>query len=34
MLSDAIGRPFALTVLRSKALVDVIVTPEELRGDR
>jgi S1-C subfamily serine protease len=33
MLGDAIGRPLALTVLRSEALVDVIVTPEELRGD-
>src|SRR5580700_1246025 len=32
MLGDAIGRPLALTVLRSEALVDVIVTPEELRG--
>jgi S1-C subfamily serine protease len=33
MLGDAIGHPLALTVLRSEALVDVIVTPEELRGD-
>jgi S1-C subfamily serine protease len=33
MLGDAIGQPLALTVLRSDALVDVIVTPEELRGD-
>jgi S1-C subfamily serine protease len=33
MLGDAIGLPLALTVLRSEALVDVIVTPEELRGD-
>jgi S1-C subfamily serine protease len=33
MLGDAIGEPLALTVLRSEALVDVIVTPEELRGD-
>ena len=33
MLDDAIGQPLALTVLRSEALVDVIVTPEELRGD-
>ena len=33
MLGDAIGRPLALTVLRSEALVDVIATPEELRGD-
>jgi S1-C subfamily serine protease len=32
MLGDAIGQPLALTVLRSEALVDVIVTPEELRG--
>jgi S1-C subfamily serine protease len=33
MLGDAIGQPLALTVLRSGALVDVIVTPEELSGD-
>jgi S1-C subfamily serine protease len=33
MLGDAIGHPLALTVLRSEALVDVIATPEELRGD-
>jgi S1-C subfamily serine protease len=33
MLGDAIGEPLALTVLRSEALVDVIATPEELRGD-
>jgi S1-C subfamily serine protease len=33
MLGDAIGQPLALTVLRSDALLDVIVTPEELRGD-
>jgi S1-C subfamily serine protease len=33
MLGDAIGQPLALTVLRSEALVDVIVTPEELSGD-
>jgi S1-C subfamily serine protease len=33
MLGDAIGAPLALTVLRSEALVDVIATPEELRGD-
>ncbi len=33
MLGDAIGQPLALTVLRSEAHVDVIVTPEELRGD-
>jgi len=33
MLGDAIGQPLALTVLRSDALVDVIATPEELRGD-
>ena len=33
MLGDAIGRPLALTVLRSEALVDVIATPEELRSD-
>jgi S1-C subfamily serine protease len=30
MLADAIGRPLALTVLRSGALVDVIAVPEEL----
>jgi S1-C subfamily serine protease len=30
MLGDAIGRPLALTVLRSDALVDVIATPVEL----
>jgi S1-C subfamily serine protease len=33
MLGDAIGQPLALTVLRSEALVDVVATPEELRGD-
>jgi S1-C subfamily serine protease len=33
MLGDAIGQPLALTVLRSEALVDVIATPAELRGD-
>ncbi len=33
MLGDAIGQPLSLTVLRSEALVDVIATPEELRGD-
>jgi S1-C subfamily serine protease len=33
MLGDAIGQPLALTVLRSEALVDVIVTPEELPGE-
>ena len=33
MLGDAIGRPLAMTVLRSEALVDVIATPEELRAD-
>jgi S1-C subfamily serine protease len=33
MLGDAIGQPVTLTVLRSDALVDVVVTPEELRGD-
>ncbi len=33
MLGDAIGQPLALNVLRSGALVDVIVTPEELRGE-
>jgi S1-C subfamily serine protease len=30
MLADAIGRPLALTALRSDALVDVIATPVEL----
>jgi S1-C subfamily serine protease len=33
MLGEAIGRPLALTVLRSEALVDVLARPEELRGD-
>ena len=33
MLGDAIGQPLTLTVLRSEALVDVTVTPEELGGD-
>ncbi len=33
MLGNAIGRPLALTLLRSEALLDVVVTPEELRGD-
>ena len=33
MLGDAIGRPLALTVFRSEALVDVIVRPEELHGE-
>ena len=33
MLGDAIGQPLTLTVLRSQGLVDVIVSPEELRGD-
>jgi S1-C subfamily serine protease len=33
MIGDAIGAPLALTVLRSEALVDVIVSPEELRAD-
>jgi len=33
MLGDAIGQPLALTLLRSEVLVDVIVTPEELRSD-
>ena len=33
MLGDAIGQPLALTVLRSEALVDLVVTPEELRGN-
>lgn len=31
MLGDAIGQPLALTLLRSDALVDATVTPEELR---
>jgi S1-C subfamily serine protease len=30
MLADAIGKPLAITVLRSDALVDVIATPVEL----
>jgi S1-C subfamily serine protease len=33
MFGDAIGQPLALTVLRSEALVDVMVTPEELRNE-
>ena len=33
MLGDAIGQALALTVIRSDAFVDVIVTPEELHGD-
>jgi S1-C subfamily serine protease len=33
MLGDAIGQPLVLTVLRSEALVDVIVTPDELRAN-
>ena len=33
MLGDAIGQPLALTVLRAEALVDVVVTPDELRAD-
>ena len=33
MIGDAIGEPLALTVLRSEALVDVIVSPEELKAD-
>jgi S1-C subfamily serine protease len=33
MLGDAIGRPLALTVLRSEAPVDVMATPEELRDE-
>jgi S1-C subfamily serine protease len=33
MLGDAIGRPLALTVLRSEALVDVIAVPVELHAD-
>ncbi len=32
MLGDAIGRPLALTVLRSEALVDVIAIPVELNA--
>jgi S1-C subfamily serine protease len=31
MLADAIGQPLPITVLRGEALVDVIVTPAELR---
>jgi S1-C subfamily serine protease len=34
MLGDAIGQPLVLTVLRAETLVDVIVTPDELRADR
>jgi hypothetical protein len=30
MFADAIGRPLALTVLRSDILVEVIATPVEL----
>jgi S1-C subfamily serine protease len=33
MLGEAIGRPLSLSVLRSEALVDVIVIPQELPGD-
>ena len=33
MLGDAIGQPLALTVLRSESLLDLVVTPEEFRGD-
>jgi S1-C subfamily serine protease len=33
MIGDAIGHALTLTVLRSGALVDVIVSPEELRGE-
>jgi len=33
MLGDAIGQPLALTVIRSEALLDVTVTPEELPSD-
>jgi len=33
MIGDAIGEPLALTVLRSEALVDAIVSPEELGAD-
>ncbi len=33
MLGDAIGQPLALTALRSDALVDVVATPVELRGE-
>jgi S1-C subfamily serine protease len=33
MLGDAIGQPLALTVVRSETLIDVVVTPEELRGE-
>jgi S1-C subfamily serine protease len=33
MLGDAIGQPLVLTVLRLEALVDVTVTPDELRAD-
>jgi S1-C subfamily serine protease len=33
MIGDAIGEPLALTMLRSEALIDLIVSPEELRAD-
>jgi S1-C subfamily serine protease len=33
MLGDVIGQPLTLAVLRSGVLIDVVVTPEELRGD-
>ncbi|MBO0730966.1 MAG: PDZ domain-containing protein, partial [Acidimicrobiaceae bacterium] len=32
MLADAIGKPLALTVLRSDAMVDVVATPVELES--
>ena len=34
MLADAIGSAVPITVVRNGALVDVIVTPVELMGDR
>jgi hypothetical protein len=30
MFADAIGKPFAITVMRNGALVDVIAQPSEL----
>jgi S1-C subfamily serine protease len=32
MIGDAIGEPLALTLLRYEALIDVIVSAEELRA--
>jgi len=33
MIGDAIGQPLVLTVLRAEVLIDVVVTPDELRAD-